>query len=179
MRFVLLAIAGMWLSIVAHAGNVGVLLENVPQALENKPAVIGAVKSAFLARHWTIVGSDESSVTATISGKVTSSRMVISVSGSSVMYDETTTRLAQASHAPAAITATVRSKVKLDSWLENIRRDVTVNVAGIPLQRSAPGSSLSSRTAAERLMTLDELRATGTITEDEYAKKRAEILGAL
>jgi hypothetical protein len=175
MRFVLLGIGLLFLTKSAVAGNSGVLLANVPQ-IENRAAVLGAVKRAFISRRWTIVESDESSVTATIARRATTSRMQISISGLSLMYDETSTRLALP-HGPTPTAPSLRNEVKLDGWLENIRRDVRANVASIPLQGNAPSSV--GRTAAERLKTLDELRSSGTITEDEYAKKRAAILDAL
>lgn len=65
--------------------------------------------------------------------------------------------------------------------------DGTLRVGGIPVRVSAAGtpsagsssagaSSAGSKTAAEKLREIENLRAQNLITEDEYARLRAEVL---
>jgi hypothetical protein len=157
------------LSGVAYAGNTGVLVEHVAQA-QNRPAVVAAIKQAFVGRKWVIESSDEISVTASIDHRQTKARMKVWLDGSSLHYDETSTRLGAPTRAPSAPFSPLRQAAKLDGWLENIRLDVAANVAGIP----APASPI--RSVSERLNALEALRASGAVTEDEYMKKRAEIV---
>lgn len=131
MRQIFAALAALLFSLSAAAGNTGVLIEDVPQ-LSNRPAVIAAIKSAFVHRKWTIVASDATSVTATLS-RVTTSKVRIAIEGRSIVYEETSSRVVQEARGPNAPRTPMRRSVQQSDWLENLRRDIEINVAAIPI----------------------------------------------
>jgi hypothetical protein len=65
---------------------------------------------------------------------------------------------------------------------ERIRAAVEQAIAaahGAPPRAPAPVAADGHGTAAERMRQLDELRTQGLVSDQEYAAKRAEILGSL
>ena len=169
MRFVLL-VSLLLIALPVTAQNSGVLLPTVPHA-ENKAAIVNAIKLGFEKREWTVVASDETSVTGVLKHNQIDARMRVWLENGKLLYEEKSIKTQLGGHIPNAA-GRVQSPIKLDNWLENLREDIGQLVALTP-------SPASTSDAASRLKILEELRAQKLITEDEYSKKRAEILGAL
>ncbi|MGE2735957.1 SHOCT domain-containing protein [Mycolicibacterium vaccae] len=69
----------------------------------------------------------------------------------------------------------LRSSPAARQQVQAIVRHAAQQVAPVP----APAAAAGEPTVAERLQRLETLRATGTITDDEYTAKRAEIIADL
>jgi hypothetical protein len=171
-RIAALLISSLVLFSNAFADSSGVLIENVPT---HKAAVMAAVKQAFLGRRWTIESADDSSVTAVIDHNRVKARMRVALSGDDLIYEEHATQRQPASRAPSASFGDTDRTRNATLWRENVRFDLSALLAGIPKEEP----SREAEKIDTRLRTLDGLRASGSITEDEYKVKRAEILAGL
>jgi hypothetical protein len=166
MRFLLLALLAC--TSTALAGNGGVLIADLPDVANED--VIAAARGALTHRRWTIESSGETRVSASISRHRTTSRITISISGDTLVYEEESTKSMSPTRAPSAAFVQSEVPIRLGKWIESLRFDIRTALAATPRR---------SESVVERLKALDSLRANGLVTEQEHAAKRAAILGGL
>lgn len=151
-----------------------VLLGNVPPRLD--PArVMDAVRGALAGRRWSMLPDEDSAVVARIrSGDTESTLKVFLADGALRFIDRTTLRNgAEKAQVP-------------ERWINYLRADLGQALAALPVKSAADEAKATPReaarqpgNAAERLRTLKQLLDAGLIGQEEYDKKRAEVLGEL
>lgn len=107
-----------------------VLIEHVPSAA-TPPVLVAVIEQAFIKHRWTVVEVTPDSVTATITREakqVIRGRMLISIEGDALVY----TGVAKYRTASPSGGVLAYDKALSDSWLENLRRDISLTLATIP-----------------------------------------------
>jgi hypothetical protein len=153
----------------------GVLVENVPAGLD-KATVLTVVRNALTYREWTIVDTFPSAISAKISRGRVDARIRISVVDKTLRYQE------------SALTTELSTRVTKTStpsrWINFLRSDITTELEARAKAGATEASSKETPKAAskastntvQRMEELKQLLDRGLISNEEYERKRAEIL---
>lgn len=153
----------------------GLLIANVA-GIEDSDAVLNLVAQAFSGRGWTVKAKDHQAVAAELRGV----EMQISISGPSLIFHDNA-KSAQQHAGPSGVPPPPQA-ILATRWRANVEKDLRILLAqrqfqNVPADRN--GATTLAASVADRLKALESLKASGAITEAEYAKKRAEIIDAL
>lgn len=157
----------------------GVLVSSIPQGAD-KSQVLEVVRQAFIGRSWTIESGDDLSVTARLFHGGYDAQLKVSLEGDSLRYLGNTTGMVHERNPSLSTGNSRRSSTDTpERWLTFLRFDISKSLSGIPKHTSQESAGGAPNDIVERLKTLDGLHKAGLVTDNEYKKKKEEILGRL
>jgi Short C-terminal domain len=141
--------------------------------------VLKVLEQAFSNRQWQLVKTDENSVKASLLHRSYDCQLIISLVNNALVYDDNCTISEMSGGANRRMPLPTRETNIPDMWIRSLRSDVSRMLATIPDAKPSNDNLIIPSTVSERLKTLEELRNSGLITDQEFAQKRQEILKSL
>jgi hypothetical protein len=173
MMFAVLSLAALSLAAVspsALAGR-GVIVEKVPAAVD-RSETLRVVQDRLQALGWTVVGQNANAVWGRYVGQNIEVRLRVFIDDGTLRYEESATDLGAARRGAHPATSTPAR------WINAIRSEVdsALRARAATLETSLPPASPPKRSHTDRLEELRKMLDAGLITNEDYEKKRAEIL---
>lgn len=159
----------------AFAGE-GVLVENIPPGVD-KATVLTIVRNALNYREWTVADVPPSAVSGKISRGRVDAQIRISLVDNSLRYQE--------SAITTELSTRVRKVATPSRWIEYLRSDISEELQARAKARPEAAKAASKDapqargSTLQRMQELKQLQEAGLISNDEYERKRAEILDGL